>query len=137
MANPNADVRPPSKRARVTVRFDEVEHARVARWAAARGVAPSVLMRAAVLDVVDDGAVPPSIAAAAAAPQGQEVDSGALRELRAEVNRVGVNLNQLTRRVNSEGTAVLGSPEAAARLREVGEVLASVESLLGGTRRAR
>ena len=140
MASNNPDTRPPSKGERLTVRFDEGELARVRRRALAMGVAPSALVRASVLDVVEAGAVPTAIAAAIAAaiadPEGVTADSPALRELRVEVNRIGVNFNQLVRKAHSDGATTLGSPTALAVLAQLTDVLRRVEDELGGTRRA-
>ena len=136
MASNNPDTRPPSKGERLTVRFDEGELARVRRRALAMGVAPSALVRASVLDVVGAGAVPTAIAAAIADPEGVSADTSALRELRIEVNRIGVNFNQLVRKVNHDGAAALGSPTALAVLAQLTDALRRVEAELGGTRRA-
>ncbi|MCT2999267.1 hypothetical protein EFN18_00870 [Propionibacterium freudenreichii] len=100
------------------------------------GVAPSALVRASVLDVVEGGVVPTVIAAAIADPEGVTAHSPALRELRVEVNRIGVNFNQLVRKVHSDGAATLGSPTALAVLAQLTDVLRRVEDELGGTRRA-
>ncbi|WP_143469978.1 MULTISPECIES: MobC family plasmid mobilization relaxosome protein [Micrococcales] len=136
MASNNPDTRPPSKGERLTVRFDEGELARVRRRALAMGVAPSALVRASVLDVVEGGVVPTAIAAAIADPEGVTADSPALRELRVEVNRIGVNFNQLVRKAHSDGATMLGSPTALAVLAQLTDVLRRVEDELGGTRRA-
>ncbi|MDO5617260.1 hypothetical protein [Kocuria sp.] len=135
MASNNPDTRPPSKGKRLTVRFDEGELARVRRRALAMGVAPSALVRASVLDVIGAGAVPTAIAAAIADPEGVTADTSALRELRIEVNRIGVNFNQLVRKVNQHGTAAF-SPTALAVLAQLTDALRRVEDELGGTRRA-
>lgn len=146
MASNTPDTRPPSKGERLTVRFDEGELARVRRRAlamgvapsalVAMGVAPSALVRASVLDVVEGGVVPTAIAAAIADPEGVTADSPALRELRVEVNRIGVNFNQLVRKAHSDGATTLGSPTALAVLAQLTDVLRRVEDELGGTRRA-
>lgn len=136
MASNNPDTRPPNKGERLTVRFDEGELARVRRRALAMGVTPSALVRASVLDVVEAGVVPTAIAAAIADPEGVCADSPALRELRVEVNRIGVNFNQLVRKVNRDGSATLGSPTVLAVLAQLTEALRRVEGELGGTRRA-
>lgn len=135
MASNNPDTRPPSKGERLTVRFDEGELARVRRRALAMGVAPSALVRASVLDVIAAGAVPTVIAAAIADPEGVSADTSALRELRIEVNRIGVNFNQLVRKVNHDGAAAF-SPTALAVLAQLTDALRRVEDELGGTRRA-
>ena len=106
------------------------------RRALAMGVAPSALVRASVLAVVEGGVVPTAIAAAIADPEGVTADSPALRELRVEVNRIGVNFNQLVRKAHSDGTTTLGSPTALAVLAQLTDVLRRVEDELGGTRRA-
>lgn len=136
MANNVPDVRPPSKGERLTVRFDEGEVARVRRRSLAMGVAPSAFVRAATLDAVAGELVPTSIAAAIDHSSGSSVDTDELRRLRTEMNRVGVNFNQTVRKVNAAGVAAVGNEEAVERMVELGEVLKSVEELLGGMRRA-
>lgn len=136
MASNIPDTRPPRKGERLTVRFNEGELARVRRRALAMGVAPSALVRAAVLDVVGAGSVPTAIAAAIVDSEGVSAASPALRELRVEVNHIGVNFNQLVRKVNRDGSATLDSPTALAVLAQLTEALRGVEEQLGGTRRA-
>lgn len=136
MASNIPDTRPPSKGERLTVRFDEGELARVRQRSLAMGVATSAFARAVVLDAVGDGAVPRTIAAAIVDPEGAHADSPALRDLRVEVNRIGVNFNQLVRKVNAEGLAAVGGEESLRVLTLLADVLGRVESTLGGTRRA-
>jgi hypothetical protein len=80
--------------------------------------------------------VPTAIAPAIVDPEGVSADTPALRELRIEVNRIGVNFNQLVRKVNHDGAAALSSPTALAVLAQLTDVLRRVEGELGGTRRA-
>ncbi|PCC26640.1 hypothetical protein CIK75_02140 [Glutamicibacter sp. BW78] len=101
------------------------------------GVAPSALLRAATLDAVDGGAVPTTIAAAIVQPDsGASLNNDELRRLRTEVNRLGVNFNQLVRKVNSDGVGEVGRDDAVGTLVALGDVLRVVEDLLGGVRRS-
>lgn len=126
------DTRPPSKGKRLTVRFDEGELARVRKRALAMGVAPSALTRASVLDLVGSGREPTSLAAAVAAPSGTESARAAeMRRLRVEINRIGVNFNQLTRKVHTEGVGALADTEAIEVLRALEETLRGLEAHLG------
>ncbi|WP_143413241.1 hypothetical protein [Glutamicibacter sp. BW78] len=103
----------------------------------AMGVAPSALLRAATLDAVDGGAVPTTIAAAIVQPDsGASLNNDELRRLRTEVNRLGVNFNQLVRKVNSDGVGEVGRDDAVGTLVALGDVLRVVEDLLGGVRRS-
>lgn len=137
MANGTPDTRPPRKGERLTVRFDEGEAARVKARSLAMGVAPSALLRAATLDAVDGGAVPTTIAAAIVQPDSSaSLHNDELRRLRTEVNRLGVNFNQLVRKVNSDGVGEVGRDDAVGTLVALGDVLRVVEDLLGGVRRS-
>ena len=101
MARATTDRRRPNLDARITTRFDEVELAEVKARASKGGLAPSAFVRAIVLDFIeDDGrAMPAAIAGAIdGGPQGRSEE---LAELRVEVNRVGVNLNQVVREFNA------------------------------------
>lgn len=137
MASPFRDERRPTRGHRVTVRLGEAEFERISSAATRYGVAPSSLMRVAVLDAVDDTRSLPSIANAIdTAP---EASSGELRELRTAINRVGANFNQLARLSNQHGTLVIteaDDPEVVTSLLgELSDLLSEVRQQLGGYRR--
>ncbi|MGO1824781.1 MAG: plasmid mobilization relaxosome protein MobC [Brevibacterium aurantiacum] len=136
MANNNPDTRPSSKGERLTVRFDEGELARVRRRSLAMRVAPSALVRAAVLDAVEGSGVPTAIAGAIVQTERFDADASIPRELRTELNRVGVNVNQIARKANSEGAAAVDNPDALRVLIELADVLRRIEDAIGGNRRA-
>ena len=124
---------------RFTVRFDEGEATSVKRAASARGLSTAALIRASVLDGIKGEMVPRSVAVATVdSAESEGVGADAVRELRearVAVNRAGVNMNQIARRLN-KGTAVtLGATEARA-FDELREALHAVEQALGGVRRS-
>jgi len=126
------DTRPPSKNKSLTARLDEEELARVRKRALAMGVTLSALTRASLLDQVAGGRGPTSLAAAVAVPSGTEAaQADEMRRLRVEINRVGVNFNQLTRKVHTEGVGALADTEAIEVLRSLGETLRDLEAHLG------
>lgn len=126
------DTRPPSKDKRVSARLDEEELARVRKRALAMGVTLSALTRASLLDQVAGGRGPTSLAAAVAVPSGTEAaQADEMRRLRVEINRVGVNFNQLTRKTHTEGVGALADTEAIEVLRALGETLRDLEAHLG------
>ncbi|WP_162986170.1 plasmid mobilization relaxosome protein MobC [Corynebacterium xerosis] len=137
MARATTDRRRPNLDARITTRFDEVELAEVKARASKFGLAPSAFVRAIVLDFIeDDGrAMPAAIAGAIdGGPQGRSEE---LAELRVEVNKVGVNLNQLTRAFNRGQVQGRTFSEHEALMMALGETAAAmreVRDLLGGTR---
>lgn len=118
------------------MRFDDVEVTRLTKFASRRGVKVSVLMRAAVLDVVGGHTAGPTIAPAVEEPQ---VASRDLVALRVAVNRVGVNVNQLARLGNRHGLMVVTDEDDHATctqvLAETKAVLDQVRDALGGSRR--
>lgn len=112
MVNPRPDLRGPNKDRVMSVRLDEVETSLLITEAVWEDVAPSALLRQLGMDAVrrraaqrtggvapaapgtagdDDGAVAPPAPEALSAPPKE------LAELRTEVNRSGVNINQNTR----------------------------------------
>ena len=139
MAQANRDRRRPSLDARFTARFGEAELTEVKRRASAAGIAPSALVRAVVLDFIGggDGAAM-SAAIAPAIDSGPAGRSAELAELRTEVNRVGVNLNQIVRELNAgrlSGRDFHEHEDLMVALGEVASVMRDVREHLGGTSR--
>lgn len=102
MANPNKDIRPKSRSSVRSFRVGEAEAERSDAYAARLGVGTSALARAAYLDVVEAARVPTAIAAAIDSVQPQAASED-MRALRAAVNRVGGNFNQMLRLWNRAG----------------------------------
>lgn len=104
MGRSNLEDRPPTKDHRITIRLDDVEHAHLTRAARRSGLAPSVLMRAAALDLAT-GQQRSTAAWSPHPPSTRPSPSldPPLEELRIELKRVGVSLNQLTRLGNHGG----------------------------------
>lgn len=137
MARANTDRRRPNLDARITTRFDEVELAEVKARASKFGLAPSAFVRAIVLDFIeDDGRAMPA-AIAGAIDGGPAGRSEELAELRVEVNRVGVNLNQVVRAFNRGQVRGRTFREHEALMMALGETASAmreVRELLGGAR---
>ncbi|MDY3678037.1 MAG: hypothetical protein SO046_02300 [Actinomyces urogenitalis] len=113
MANPRQDTRPASRDVVRSVRLSAAEAARIDARAAELGVAPSVLIRGAVIDAVEGGHVPTAIAAAIDQAQPVAVPPE-VRDLRAAVNKLGGNWNQTQRMWNQQGRITLvASPDDA------------------------
>ena len=130
MAHASEDTRRPNLDARFTARFGEAELAEVKRRAASLGVPPSALVRAVVLDFIGggDGAAMPA-AIAPAIDSGPAGRSAELAELRTEVNRVGVNFNQVLRKIHAGEVTVIDT--------DVAEMLVEIRDLLKEAREVR
>jgi len=127
MAHASEDARRPNLDARFTARFGEAELAAVKRWAASLGVPSSAIVRAATLDAMEKcggTAAPAAIASAIdSGPQGRS--SGAdqsVTDLRREINSVGVNFNQMMRKVHAGEVTVIDT--------DVAEMLVEIRDLL-------
>ena len=137
MARANTDRRRANLSARLTLRLGEAELANVKERAERFDLAPSAFVRAIVLDFIeDDGrAMPAAIAGAIdGGPQGRSEE---LAELRVEVNKVGVNLNQLTRAFNRgqvQGRTFSEHEALMMALGETASAMREVRDRLGGAR---
>lgn len=126
MAHASEDTRRPNLDARITLRLGEAELADVKRWAASLGVPPSAIVRAATLDAMEKcgGTAPAAIASAIdSGPQGRS--SGAdqsVTDLRREINAVGVNFNQVLRKIHAGEVTVIDT--------DVAEMLVEIRDLL-------
>ncbi|MDK8768950.1 hypothetical protein QP932_10650 [Corynebacterium freneyi] len=127
MAHASEDTRRQNLDARITVRLGEAELADVKRWAASLGVSPSAIVRAATLDAMEvcgGTAAPAAIASAIdSGPQGRS--SGAdqsVTDLRREINAVGVNINQVVRKIHAGEVTVIDT--------DVAEMLVEIRDLL-------
>lgn len=102
--------RSPKLSARFTVRFTEGEIATLKQRAATLGISPSAVVRAVTLDAMARGAAPmvPTKIAAVVADEGMRE----MAALRTEINRVGVNLRQLIRRIDSGAVTIIGTDVA-------------------------
>lgn len=125
MANPRQDTRPASRDVVRSVRLSAAEAERIDARAAELGVASSVLLRSAALDAVNDGHVPTTIAAAIDQAHPVAVPSE-VRDLRAEVNKLGGNWNQTQRMWNRDGgiTLVTSTGDAGAAAVTIAEMKA-------------
>ena len=138
MARATTDRRRANLSARLTLRLGEAELANVKERAERFDLAPSAFVRAIVLDFIeDDGrAMPAAIAGAIdGGPQGRSEE---LAELRVEVNRVGVNLNQVVREFNAgrlSGRDFREHEDLMVALGEVASVMRDVREHLGGRSR--
>lgn len=115
---------PPAKREIVlTVRVNDAERRRIDRAAKRLGIKPSTLLRAAALDIDEDGRIPSSVRPVvedAPAP----LVSPELNDLRVQLKGAAANINQLARIANSHRAVPLTE----------GEDLPSVTELLVETR---
>lgn len=135
MANNRVMRRPAASKSRlVAFRLRPDDYERVAAVAASVNLPVSVLVRAALLDAVDEvrpaaAAAPVSVVAQAAGASPDEV-----RELRTAINKIGVNVNQIARLSNQHGVAVVTPEdepsEYTAVLAEAVELLREVRSVL-------
>lgn len=128
------DGRRSNRTSRLTIRFTSGEIAAVRRGAADVGVQPTTLCRAVIVDhFAGEPAIPASLAAAIGVSGDGITSDPELRHLRAEVNRIGVNFNQLMRKVNAGD--VVSTEELTATLQAIELQLYRVEDALGGLRR--
>lgn len=140
MVNPISDTRRPNRGRIVSVRFDRNEYELIASAAARAGISVSALIRAAAFDAVEAARSVTAVAIATdGAPQAQpQVPAKELIELRTEVNRVGVNINQIARLWNKHNGPVISAEESPEKVEEtISEmisVMANVDLLLGGVR---
>lgn len=138
MASIHPDKRRGTRSRFVGVKFTPDEHHRVLNFATTRDLTVAALVRASVLDAVTTEHVPRTILAAVeVAP---EASSQELVDLRAEINRVGTNINQIARLSNQRGVAVIpnsdGIESFTAMLGETLGALHAVQDALGGSVRA-
>lgn len=101
---------PRDKRGTVlTLRVSEAEAQRIRRVAARHGITPSALLRAAALDMDEDGRIPSSVRPVAA----EEVVtiSPELNDLRVQVKGAAANINQIARIANTERAVPLTADE--------------------------
>jgi len=180
MANPRPDLRRPNKDRVMSVRLDEVETNLLITEAVLEDVAPSALLRRLAMDEVrrraaartggdapaaplgtagaEIGAADVSGAVAPASPQAMVAPPKELAALRTEVNKAGVNVNQIARLGNATRSFVVAVVEQTRKgdgsvttkpagdddvrqsfeaFVELRDALMRVEELLGGVRRAR
>lgn len=137
MAFNGEDPRPPVREVPVTVRFAQDERRALAERAAKLGLTVSAFVRAVVLDAATGKSSVPSVAVPVV--ESMSVPREVV-DLRVEVNRVGVNVNQLARLANKNGVMIAGESDnvdsVLAVLIETREVLRSVQGALGGITRA-
>lgn len=121
---------------RLTVRFDEGEDANVRRRAQQLGISSSALIRAATLDVVENGSIPTSMSAAIEKPEETSVSASDLRHTRTAINRVGGNINSMTRVTHLKGMGVLPGDDEPTdvlkTLNELRELIHQTQNILGG-----
>lgn len=131
MANPLNDKRPDNLCGRkLTLRLSESQRERIDRRAEAMGVRASALTRAVVLDFLEGEDDIPEAVTEQYSGAGAELSPEAV-QLRKELRRVGVNLNQLARIANSEKRV---PSTALIELREVRSVLDQILHALGDVR---
>ena len=131
MANPLNDKRPDNLSGRkLTLRLSESQRERIDRRAEAMGVRASALTRAVILDFLEGKDDVPTALTRSYTGQGVELSEDVV-ELKKELRRVGVNLNQLTRIANRDQRVPITVNE---ELREVREVLDEVLRRLGDVR---
>lgn len=133
MANPTDDRRRPNRTRRLDVRVGEADKSRIKRFADESGVKVSALVLAAVLDVVDTGRVPRSVAAAVetdAAASGADAVArrSELAKLTAAVDAAGEVLNSLVHAVHADEVAAVVTPDGATG---VEDTLIEVRDVLG------
>lgn len=131
MANPLNDKRPDNLSGRkLTLRLSESQRERIDRRAEAMGVRASALTRAVILDFLEGKDDVPTALTRSYTGQGVELSEDVV-ELRKDLRRVGVNLNQLTRIANRDQRVPITVHE---ELRDVREVLDEILSRLGDVR---
>ena len=131
MANPLSDRRPENLSGRkLTLRLSEAQRKRIDKRAEALGISASTLTRAVVLDFIEGEDDVPTALTKDYTGTGVELSEDVL-ELKKDLRRVGVNLNQLTRIANRDRRGPITVHE---ELREVREVLDEILSRLGDVR---
>lgn len=131
MANPLSDRRPENLSGRkLTLRLSEAQRKRIDKRAEAMGISASTLTRAVVLDFIEGEDDVPTALTKDYTGTGVELSEDVL-ELKKDLRRVGVNLNQLTRIANRDRRVPITVHE---ELREVREVLDEILSRLGDVR---
>lgn len=138
MVNVHADTRRGTRSRFVGIKFTDDEYHRLSNFATNRDLKVAVLVRASVLDAVKAERVPATFfAAAEVAP---EAPSRELVDLRAALNKVGGNVNQIARLCNQRGIALIPNSDGIESFTEVLgetlEVLHAIQDQLGGTVRA-
>lgn len=103
--------RPSSKDKRVGIRLTEGEHDTLSAYSEELGLSLSAYMRAVSLDAVGDSDVVQQISQ----PEDTR-DDAALWELHTELNRIGVNVNQIARKVNADAALFLRDRGMASQL---------------------
>lgn len=131
MANPIADNRRASMSGKkLTMRLTEAQRKRIDDRANAMGISASAFGRAVIIDFIEGEGHVPTALTKQYAGQGVELSEDVV-ELRKDLRRVGVNLNQLTRIANRDRRVPITMRE---ELREVREVLDEILKRLGDVR---
>lgn len=131
MANPIADKRRASMSGKkLTMRLTEKQRERIDARARAMSISASGLARAVVLDFIEGKDHLPTALTKRYTGQGVELSEDVL-ELKKDLRRVGVNLNQLTRIANRDRRVPISVNE---ELRDVRGVLDEILKLLGDVR---
>lgn len=134
MASVHNDVRPPSRDVRFTIRLDAGELEDLRQRASRLGVSASALARASIMDAVrGEGSTHTSVSAV----QAPAHDPRELVDLRVAVTRVGVNINQIARKLNSDESLIIGGgsshDDVLETLQQCRDALQQVQAALGGT----
>lgn len=130
MANPISDRRPENLSGRkLTLRLTEAQRKRIDKRAEAMGISTSGLARAVILDFLESEDVPTALTKRYTGA-GVELSEDVV-ELRKDLRRVGVNLNQVARIANRDRRVSISVSE---ELREVRGVLDEILRRLGDVR---
>lgn len=131
MANPLNDRRPDNLSGRkLTLRLSESQRERIDKRAEAMGVRASALTRAVILDFIEGEDDVPTALTKRYTGAGVELSEDVV-ELRKDLRRVGVNLNQVARIANRDRRVSISVSE---ELREVRGVLDEILRRLGDVR---
>lgn len=131
MANPISDKRPENLSGRkLTLRLSEAQRKRIDKRAEAMGISTSGLARAVVLDFIEGKDDVPTALTKDYTGAGVELSEDVV-ELRKDLRRVGVNLNQVARIANRDQRVPITVHE---ELRDVREVLDEILRRLGDVR---
>lgn len=131
MANPISDKRPDNLCGRkLTLRLSESQRERIDKRAEAMGISASGLARAVILDFIEGKDHLPTALTKRYTGAGVELSEDVV-ELRKDLRRVGVNLNQVARIANRDRRVSISVSE---ELREVRGVLDEILRRLGDVR---
>ncbi|MCT2149584.1 MobC family plasmid mobilization relaxosome protein [Dermabacter vaginalis] len=131
MANPLSDKRPDNLSGRkLTLRLSESQRERIDKRAEAMGISASAFGRAVILDFIEGKDHLPTALTKRYTGAGVELSEDVV-ELRKDLRRVGVNLNQVARIANRDRRVSISVSE---ELREVRGVLDEILRRLGDVR---